>query len=344
MAFPPFFARNKPTTPPSSSRSRMPSLFNTIRASIYGAVLLFTVICLAMAGHFQTVLAASDLTRFVPFAIFVCTASLFIFLILVLFSALLRERNPISTRIELASLGLAGIFWLVLGVYLTTSESQDADVECFSAADLTMHLDDEIANFHTDQFQAMYRVLTSFALMNAILILASCLILLVLALRRHRNGDEHMWHGPVTSCAWFNTYSNNGKPTRGKQSSISALLPTSAAAAVTTYTEKPQRRTTRESVKRNESTTRRPSMKQTASSPVVASIPAPAPAPSPPPRQPVRTTVSRNPYMQNYDAPLPSLPRPARGSVKRSATSVSRRDFEAGVMLTPADRQKSTRR
>lgn len=342
MAFSAFLApfhHNKPSATSSSSRSRMPSLFNTIRLSIYGAVLLFTVICLAMAGHFQTVLAASDLTRFVPFAIFVCTASLFIFLILVLFSALLRERNPISTRIELASLGLAGVFWLVLGVYLTTSESQDADVECFSASDLTMHLDNEIANFHTDQFQAMYRVLNSFALINAILILASCFILLVLALRRHRNGDEHMWHGPVTSCAWFNTYSNNGKPARGKQSSISALLPTSAA-AVTTYTEKPQRRTTRESVKRDEPT-RRPSMRQATSAPVVP--PAPTRAPSPPPRQPMRTTVSRNPYMQNYDAPLPSLPRPARGSVKRSTTSVSRREFEAGVMLTPADRQNSTR-
>ena len=343
MAFLPAFHRNKPTTS-SSSRSRMPSLFNTLRLSIYGAVLLFTVICLAMAGHFQTVLAASDLTRFVPFAIFVCTASLFIFLILVLFSLLLRERNPISTRIELASLGLAGVFWLVLGVYLTTSESQDADVECFSANDLTMHLDDEIADFHTDQFQAMYRVLNSFALLNAILILASCFILLVLALRRHRNGDEHMWHGPVTSCAWFNTYNNNnGKPQRGKQSSISALLPTTAA-AVTTYTEKPQRRATRESVKRSESTTRRPSMRQT-TSPVIPPAPAPAAASSPPPRQPMRTTVSRNPYMQAYDAPLPSLPRPARGnSVKRSATSVSRRETEAGVMLTPADRQNSTRR
>lgn len=29
-----------------------------------------------------------------------------------IFSFLLRERNPISTRIELASLGLAGVFWL----------------------------------------------------------------------------------------------------------------------------------------------------------------------------------------------------------------------------------------
>jgi hypothetical protein len=31
-----------------------------------GAVLLFTVICLAMAGHFQTVLAASDLSTYPP--------------------------------------------------------------------------------------------------------------------------------------------------------------------------------------------------------------------------------------------------------------------------------------
>lgn len=64
-----------------------------------GAVLLFTVICLAMAGSFQQVLAASDLSRyfnfllsviilsslsarFVPFAIFVCCASLLIILVL----------------------------------------------------------------------------------------------------------------------------------------------------------------------------------------------------------------------------------------------------------------------
>lgn len=59
----------------------MPILFNTIRASIYGiasdfscrrfiahplagTVLLFTVICLSMAGHFQSVLAASDLSEY----------------------------------------------------------------------------------------------------------------------------------------------------------------------------------------------------------------------------------------------------------------------------------------
>ncbi|KXN86284.1 hypothetical protein AN958_10146 [Leucoagaricus sp. SymC.cos] len=201
----------------------MPSLFNTIRAALYGVVLLFTVICLAMAAHFQAVLAASDLTRFVPFAIFVCTASLFIFTILLVFSFLLKERNPISTRIELASLGLAGVFWLVLGVYLTTSESQDADVECFASDNPQVVLDAEVASFRTEQYQAMYRVLNAFALMNAVLIIFAGFTLLFLALRRHRNGEHHMWHGPVTSCAWFNTYDNPKQGHRANTSSSSIL-------------------------------------------------------------------------------------------------------------------------
>lgn len=216
-------ARQAPeSSPPLPRRSRMPSLFNIIRTSVYGTVLLFTLICLAMAGHFQHVLVASDLTRFVPFAIFVCTASLFIFIILLGFSFFFRERNPISTRIELACLALAGIFWLVLGVYLTTSESQSADVECFSSESSTQPLDDSTASFHTDQYQAMYRVLMSFSLMNAALVLIFCLGLLFLAIRRHNKGDEHMWHGPVTSCAWFNDYGNGVK--RGN-SGTSSILP-----------------------------------------------------------------------------------------------------------------------
>ncbi|KAF9451739.1 hypothetical protein P691DRAFT_807080 [Macrolepiota fuliginosa MF-IS2] len=206
----------------------MSSLFNTIRVALYGVVLLFTVICLAMAAHFQAVLAASDLTRFVPFAIFVCAASLFIFTILLVFGFLLRERNPISTRIELASLGLAGVFWLVLGVYLTTSESQNADVECFASETSQVVLDPEVASFRTEQYQAMYRVLNAFALMNAVLVIFACFTLLFLAIRRHRNGEKHMWHGPVTSCAWFNAYSKSGQGHRAKTSS-SSVLPIAAA-------------------------------------------------------------------------------------------------------------------
>lgn len=232
--------RSKISTTNIPSRVKMPILFNTIRASIYGLVLLFTGICLAMAGHFQSVLAASDLTRFVPFAIFVCSASLLIFTVLLSFSYFLRERNPISTRIELASLGVAGIFWLILGVYLTTSDAQTADVECFTSSDLQVPLDDQLANFHTDQYQAMYRVLNAFSLLNAVLIILSCGILLILALRRHWKGDEHMWHGPVTSCAWFNNY-ENAKLSQGKSSNTSVLPIASTQMGRAVFTEKPER-------------------------------------------------------------------------------------------------------
>lgn len=200
----------------------MTSLFNIIRACIYGTVLLFTFICLAMACDFLAVLEPSDLTRFVPFAIFICSASLFVFVILLAFSFFFRGRNPISTRIELAFLALAGVFWLVLGTFLVTSDSQEAEVECFADSTSTTPLADNLATFHTVQYQEMYRVLMTFSLMNAVIILLSALLLLGLAIRRHRNGDNHMWHGPVTSCAWFNDYENS-KPQRSKSDSSSVL-------------------------------------------------------------------------------------------------------------------------
>ncbi|KAJ3857412.1 hypothetical protein EV368DRAFT_77766 [Lentinula lateritia] len=208
-------------------KSRMPSLFNSVRGGIYVAAMLFTVICLAMAGHFEAVLASSDLTRFVPFA-------------LLGFSFLFRERNPISTRLELASLALAGIFWLALGIYLASSDSQSADVECFASATSTQVLDDSSASFHTEQYQAMYRVLNAFSLINATLLLISAFGLFLLALRRHRKGDEHMWYGPVTSCAWFNEYSKRRDRVKRSRSGI---LPVETVVPV--FTEKPSRRSTR---------------------------------------------------------------------------------------------------
>ncbi|RXW25310.1 hypothetical protein EST38_g613 [Candolleomyces aberdarensis] len=322
----------------------MPSLFNTIRASIYGTVLVFTIICLAMAGHFQSVLAASDLTRFVPFAIFVCSASLFIFMVLILFSVFLRERNPISTRIELASLGLAGVFWLVLGVYLTTSESQDADVECFASADSQVVLDPEIASIQTDQFQAMYRVLMSFALMNAALIIASCLILLFLAVRRHRNGDVHMWHGPVTSGAWFNTYNYKtgggaapAKPQRRQTSdTVKSLLPTTVV-PVTQYTEKPERKASRSGPSRHAS-----QRSQNAGGVSRHASQRTQNAGEPPRRQNSgsrqQSRDQTNPYMQQYyNAPLPTVPRQARHSPSSpTGGNLSSHDFDAGGMVNPA--------
>ncbi|KAF9259530.1 hypothetical protein L218DRAFT_908283, partial [Marasmius fiardii PR-910] len=224
----------------SHRKTRMPSLFNLIRGVIFASAILFSIICLAMAGHFQTVLAASDLTRFVPFAIFVCSASLFIITLLLGCSLLLKDRNPISTRIEITCLGLAGILWLVLGVYLTTSESQSADVECFASETTTAPLDDSTASFHTDQYQAMYRVLMTFALINAVLLLASFSGLLGLAYKKHKQGDKHMWLGPVTSCAWFNSYSKPAK--RGGRSNQTGILPTNRSRSQQRYTEAPVRK------------------------------------------------------------------------------------------------------
>ncbi|KAF9075794.1 hypothetical protein BDP27DRAFT_1314506 [Rhodocollybia butyracea] len=234
---------SKSSTHPLTSRKRkscMPSLFNSIRGGIYLAALLFTVICLALAGHFEAVLAASDLTRFVPFALFVGSASLLIILLLLGFSFLFRERNPISTRLELGSLALAGIFWLALGVYLATSDSQSADVECFASATSTEVLDASSASFHTDQYQAMYRVLNAFSLINATLLLIFAFGLFFLALRRHRRGDEHMWYAPVTSCAWFNEYSKRRDRSKRSQTGI---LPTGNTIPV--FTEKPSRKSSR---------------------------------------------------------------------------------------------------
>jgi hypothetical protein len=176
----------------------MPSLFLTARACLYGAVFIATLICLAMAGHFQSVLASSDLTHFVPFALFVCCVGLLVISCLLGFSLILKGQSPISTRHELASLGLLGILWLALGIFLSTSDSQSADVECFASESSTVALDESTSEFQTEQYHAMYHVLMAFSLLNAALVLLAFIVLLTLAVRRHMQGDNHMWYGPVT--------------------------------------------------------------------------------------------------------------------------------------------------
>ncbi|KAJ7047364.1 hypothetical protein C8F04DRAFT_936995 [Mycena alexandri] len=202
----------------------MPSLFLTLRACLYGAVFIATLICLAMAGHFQSVLASSDLTRFVPFALFVCCVGLLVISCLLGFSFFLRERSPVSLRLELASLGFLGILWLALGVFLSTSDSQSADVECFSSASSAVALEDSTSDFQTEQYHAMYHVLMAFSLLNAALIIFAFIVLLTLATRRHLNGDYHMWYGPVTA-GIVNDYSK-AKPTRRATAPKPSILPT----------------------------------------------------------------------------------------------------------------------
>ncbi|KAL4242072.1 hypothetical protein ABKN59_000431 [Abortiporus biennis] len=191
------------SSPPSKSflrLFRMPSVFNIIRFSVYTAVCLWAIVCLAIAVHFNSILISSDLTRFVPFAIFVCSASLLLILALLGFG-FWRDRNPISTRIELGCLGLAGVLWLALSAFLASSESEAADVECFSSADSTEPFD--MPGFNTETYHAQYRVLEAFSIFNVILIFAFLFMLSFLAFRHHRWGTKHVWTSSVTAFPWF---------------------------------------------------------------------------------------------------------------------------------------------
>lgn len=182
------------------TRLTMPSKFNIFRACIYGAVLAWTVICLAIAAHFQSLLVITDLTRFVPFTIFVCSASMLI-LIILLGCSVIRTTNPISTRIELGCLGLLGTFWLALGAFLASSDSENANVECFSSDAQTDPID--IPGFSTETYQAQYRVLEAFSLFNVILILAFLLFLLALTVKHHFRVNRNVWYIAVTEYPWF---------------------------------------------------------------------------------------------------------------------------------------------
>ncbi|KAF8559097.1 hypothetical protein OG21DRAFT_1493490 [Imleria badia] len=190
------------------TRSAMPSKFNIVRASLYAVILAWTIICLAIAAHFQTLLVITDLTRFVPFAIFVCSVSLLTLLVLLVCSAL-RNRNPISTRIELGCLGLLGTFWLALGAFLASSDSENADVECYSSADGSQLVD--VAGFSTETYQAQYRVLEAFSLFNVILVWGFLLFLLGMTLKHYYRVNRNVWFIPVTVYPWFGPRSSMSK-------------------------------------------------------------------------------------------------------------------------------------
>ncbi|KAK7061727.1 ubiquitin-CONJUGAT-2 domain-containing protein [Favolaschia claudopus] len=219
----------------------MPSLFLILRACLYGAVFIATLICLGMAGHFQSVLASSDLTRFVPFALFVCSIGLLVILCLLGCSFFLRERSPISTRHELACLGILGVLWLALGLFLSTSDSQSADVECFASDSSSVVLDESTADFQTEQYHAMYHVLMAFSLINAVLVLFAFAALLTLAIRRHLDGDYHMWYGPVTA-GMVNNYGKTPLTQQSRRSRSKSAKPSILPTVMTEkLTEKPSR-------------------------------------------------------------------------------------------------------
>lgn len=205
--------------------SGMPSVFNVIRACVYSIVILWSIICLAIAVHFQSILSSSDLTRFVPFAIFVSSASLAIMLAISALS-FRKNMNPVSTRIELACLGLAGTFWLALGAFLASSDSENASVECFASETDTDPID--VEGFSTDTYQAQYRVLEAFSLFNVALVWGFLLLLFGLALRQYLLGNRHVWLTPVTTYNWFG---KAAKQSRAQQLPLPATARTGRSAS-----------------------------------------------------------------------------------------------------------------
>jgi hypothetical protein len=137
---------------PLPSRSWHADPRPAFRSFRIATVLLWTIIVLAIAIHFNGILTTNDLSecstlgfgvdsawnltftsplaRFIPFAIFVSAATIVLLLALSVpfhlrfaspsgfsteFSRLLfglKKANPITTRIELGCLGLDGILWL----------------------------------------------------------------------------------------------------------------------------------------------------------------------------------------------------------------------------------------
>jgi len=210
--------------------SAMFSTFNIIRTSVYSSVFLCSFICLAISAHFLGVLSASDLTRFVPFAIFVSSATLAIILVLSAFSVR-RNMNPVSTRIELGCLGLMGTFWIALAAFLASSDSETANVECFvSASDLTP-ID---GGFSTETYQAQYRVLEAFSIISAILLLVLLLLLFSLAIKHHSKGHKEVWFSPANAYDWSGheskKASNLPAPVTARRSRSQSKPPATAAA------------------------------------------------------------------------------------------------------------------
>lgn len=132
-----------------------------------GAVIAWTLVCLAIAVHFNGVLQPSELTTFVPFALFVSVASILIFPILLGVSLWKREANPISTRIELGCLGLVGMLWIALGAFMGSSDAEVAEVECYASENDTEPV--SLPGFTTETFHAQYHVLEAFSLFNAVI-------------------------------------------------------------------------------------------------------------------------------------------------------------------------------
>lgn len=157
-----------------------PNRLEALRIAIFALVFVSSLIALALAAHFLTVLQSNDLTHFIPFALFTSVASM-IGMIALTGVVLVHKSKPVALKVELAIMAFVGILWLILSIFISTSPAESADVQCFSdGGDL---LDDLDGPFDSELFHAQYRALMAIGSVNAFILLILCAVLTYMALR-----------------------------------------------------------------------------------------------------------------------------------------------------------------
>jgi len=146
-----------------------PNRLEALRIAIFALVFVSSLIALALAAHFLTVLQSNDLTHFIPFALFTSVASM-IGMIALTGVVLVHKSKPVALKVELAIMAFVGILWLILSIFISTSPAESADVQCFSdGGDL---LDDLDGPFDSELFHAQYRALMAIGSVNALFFLS----------------------------------------------------------------------------------------------------------------------------------------------------------------------------
>lgn len=175
----------------------MLSLFNIFRFAVFFTVMAWSLIVLGLSAFFDHLIISSDMTRYVPFAIFLAVCTLIIIPTLLIAGSF--KRIVLSqVRCELAFAGLLGLMWLILG--LSTASAEDSIVTCdFDGSGDFVESDE----YSTDMYHEQLRVLRAFSLFNAILLLGFFLVLLFLACRQHLMGRTLVWTSRTTIYPWF---------------------------------------------------------------------------------------------------------------------------------------------
>jgi len=174
------------------------AMFRIFRFAIFFTVMAWSLIVLGLAAFFDHLIISSDMTRYVPFSIFLAVITLVIIPTLLIAGALKKWQLLSQVRTELAFTGLLGLMWLILG--LSTASAEDSIVTCdFDNSGEFVESD----QYSTDMYHEQLRVLRAFSIFNAILLLAFFAILLWMTIRQHLMGRTLVWTSRTTTYPWF---------------------------------------------------------------------------------------------------------------------------------------------